>query len=94
MFGHLANLNYIDTEYVIFKDCIEGERFLPVDLENRFIKPLDADEIKSADYVLEKLGGMSSNALSELSHKEPAWLMNREKKSPINYELSFKLTGI
>lgn len=94
LFTHLTNLNYIDTEYVIFKDCIEGERFLPVDLENKYIQPLDEDEIESADFVLEKFGGMTSNALSKLSHKEPAWLINKEKKAPINYELGFKLVGI
>lgn len=52
---------------------------------------LTATEIKLIDDVLNKLGNMNANAISEYSHKDVPWLVTQPKKT-IDYETVFYRT--
>lgn len=50
-----------------------------------------AEEVALIDTVCEKLKGMSSGKVSELSHQEPAWQNHFEKPELIPFEEAFSL---
>lgn len=51
-------------------------------------------ELKIMDSVCSSLGSCTSRALSELSHKEEAWITNKEAHSYISFDLAFSLQAM
>lgn len=51
-------------------------------------------ELKIMDRVCFSFGGYTARALSELSHKEEAWLTNKESHSYISFDSAFSLQAM
>jgi putative zinc finger/helix-turn-helix YgiT family protein len=73
----------------VFRSCA-GELLVPlVDVEP---KRLTATELKTIDEVVNKLGGLTAKALSDKSHKEPAYIETGDTETiPYTYADSLSL---
>lgn len=51
-------------------------------------------ELKIIDKICSSMGGYTARALSELSHKEEAWIINKETHSYIPFDSAFSLKAL
>ncbi|TVR33056.1 MAG: DUF4065 domain-containing protein [Balneolaceae bacterium] len=68
----------------------EGERFIS-EANSDVLNVLTAEEENTLSLVKESLGPMNTDDLIEISHKEAAWLENKDEQNLIDYNYAFKL---
>ncbi len=81
-----GELEVIETPYFKHKQ----KKYLP--LQSADLTELNAQELAHIDAELERLGGMSANQLSELSHKDMPWLATKPGEV-IDYQLAMYRTA-
>jgi hypothetical protein len=94
LYDHLVQLNYIKSEYYLFPNGYEGEKYLPGDISDKYRIHLAETEVRSVEGVIRKIGSLSSVKITELSHQEIGWIENRSENAKISYEYSFDLLAI
>lgn len=89
IFEKIENDKWVDIKYIEYPDGKVGEQFLS---RSSFDEVLFVDEEKDTlDTVCSFFKDKSTQRVVDISHKETAWLNNRENKSLINYEEAFDL---
>ena len=93
IFEYASNKNYIDIIQTTFNDGI-GEQFKP-NKNHKFRKELfSTEELAIMDIVAKKFKNTSTNEIIKISHKEKAWIENKDDHKEINYKYGFDLTNI
>lgn len=91
IFEYLANKDEVDIYYTNFPDGGTGEQFKPN--ANRQFKAdlFTSGELTVLDIIAERFRSTSTNEIIEISHREKAWLANKDEKKLIDYNYSFDL---
>lgn len=82
---------YVNIDSILFPDNGVGEQFKP--FGNRSFQPnlFSKAELAVLDAVAEIFKETSTSEIVDFSHKEKAWLENKDAKSLIDYKYSFDL---
>ncbi len=91
IFEYLANNDAVELIYTTFADGGIGEQFNPNPNRKFNASVFTAEEL----YVLENIGNrfksVTTNEIIKISHKEKAWIENKDEKKIIDYNYSFDL---
>lgn len=91
IFEYLSKNEVIEIDYVAFADGNIGEQFKPT-AEKTFNGQLFSDdEISVLEQISKRFKNVSSKEIIEFSHKEKAWIENKDQKQLIDYSYSFDL---
>jgi len=91
LFEFLNNTNVVEINSSYFTNGGIGEQFFPA-RERKFNSSLFTDqENKSLFEVAERFKSTTTDEIIEISHKEKAWLDNKDKLDLINYLYAFDL---
>lgn len=90
IFEYLANNDFVDVYFTTFSDGV-GEQFKPN--PNRQFNPkiFTQQELNTLLEVAEKFKNSTTKEIINISHKEKAWLENKDQKKIIDYLYSFDL---
>lgn len=94
IFEYLSNSNYVDSIILDFGDGRIGEKF--TSNERRvFNSELFSDvELSVLESVAKRFENTSTGDIIEASHKEKAWIENKENRDLISYNYAFELSQI
>lgn len=92
IFEYLANSYDVDIYYTTFPDGGTGEQFKPNSKRTFKAELFTEKELRILENVVERFKDATTNEIIEISHKEKAWLENKDEKKIIDYRYSFDLT--
>ena len=92
IFEYLSNSEYVNSVICNFGDGMIGEKFTPN--KSRVFNPelFSKEELDVLHLVAKKFEETSTADIIEITHKEKAWLQNKENRSLISYNYAFELS--
>jgi DNA-binding transcriptional regulator YiaG len=91
IFEYLANKDVIDIYYTNFENGGTGEQF-KANINRQFNKEVFTDvELAVLEGVASRFKEVSTKDIIEISHKEKAWLDNKDERKLISYQYGFEL---
>ncbi len=84
LFGILESKGYINIEDEIFDHGGIGERFFPRKEFNKHL--FTSEELACMKYTVKAFTKTRTKQIIQLSHEEPAWKANQEKRELISYQ--------
>ncbi|MCX6309892.1 MAG: DUF4065 domain-containing protein [Bacteroidia bacterium] len=94
IFEYLSNNNKVDIQNFNFPDGGTGEQFKPNGKSAFRSELFSKEELSILSKVAERFKKTSTNEIIDISHKEKAWIENKENKKLIDYTYSFDLIGL
>ena len=91
IFEYLSNKNKVDILNFNFPDGGTGEQFKPSGKSTFRPEIFTKEELAVLKMVAERFKKTSTNDIIDTSHKEKAWIENKESKKLIDYAYSFDL---
>ena len=91
IFDYLSRNAVVDIYSSAFPDGGTGEQFKPNPGREFNSKLFTAKELTILEDVFKRFNTTSTNEIIEISHKERAWLANKDERKIIDYNYSFDL---
>jgi DNA-binding transcriptional regulator YiaG len=91
IFEYLANNDDVDICYTTFPDGNTGEQFKPNAKRQFNPEVFTLDELNVLEEIIERFKDTSTQRIIEISHKEKAWLENKDERKIIDYCYGFDL---
>ncbi|WP_462281768.1 type II toxin-antitoxin system antitoxin SocA domain-containing protein [Salinivirga cyanobacteriivorans] len=94
IFEYLDNKEEVDIHFTNFTNGGTGEQFKPAAYK-KFNKELFSEfELSILSEVAMRFEKTTTDEMIDISHKEKAWLENKEEKKLIDYKYSFELNQV
>ncbi len=91
IFDYLNTIGIVEVNESYFRDGGMGEQFFPAQGRTFNSALFSATELEILNSVANRFRETSTDDIIEISHKERAWLENKEDKKLINYFYAFEL---
>ena len=91
IFEYFAKQDIIDVYYIPFSDGNTGEQFKPNPSRSFNPEVFSEEELKVLDETARRFGKTSTAEIIDLSHREKAWIENKEGHQIIDYNYGFML---
>lgn len=91
IFEYLANNDAVELIYTTFADGGIGEQFKPNPNRKFNASVFTAEELDVLENIGNRFKSVTTNEIIKISHKEKAWIENKDEKKIIDYNYSFDL---
>ncbi len=92
LFEYLSNKEVININYMDFQSGDTGEQFLPFPGRQFNFGLFTEAERSVLEHVAARFKNTSTKKMIDISHKEKAWIDNKDDKKIIDYQYSFELS--
>ena len=94
LFEYLSNKQVIQINYMDFENGDTGSQFLPFPGRDFNSDILTKSEHAVLEYVANRFKDTSTKEMIDISHKERAWIDNKDERKIIDYQYSFELSQV